>query len=164
MVQFCGKAVTSMKAMTEGGRRVLLVAAKTTPLMIRDAMTGQWQWQWQACWVCGGEGSVADDVSLLYQQYCVPLLVFLQRAGTAVHHSYLFSFSLLLTSLSHMYSFFIFLYFSYNFLCRIIVTLTLSLCRTVPAHTGAHSDDCVCHRLLQWSAVHWRLREDHCIL
>ncbi|KAG0714151.1 Zinc finger protein 106 [Chionoecetes opilio] len=40
MVQFCGKAVTSMKAMTEGGRRVLLVAAKTTPLMIRDAMTG----------------------------------------------------------------------------------------------------------------------------
>ena len=96
--------------------------------------------------------------------YCAPLLVFLQRAGTAVHHSYLFSFSLLLTSLSHMYSFFIFLYFSYNFLCRIIVTLTLSLCRTVPAHTGAHSDDCVCHRLLQWSAVHWRLREDHCIL
>lgn len=43
MVQFCGKAVTSMKAMTEGGRRVLLVAAKTTPLMIRDAMTGEWQ-------------------------------------------------------------------------------------------------------------------------
>lgn len=40
MVQFCGKAVTSLKAMTEGGRRVLLVAAKTTPLMIRDAMTG----------------------------------------------------------------------------------------------------------------------------
>lgn len=40
MVQFCGKAVTSVKAMTEGGRRVLLVAAKTTPLMIRDAMTG----------------------------------------------------------------------------------------------------------------------------
>ena len=42
MVQFCGKAVTSMKAMTEGGRRVLLVSAKTTPLMIRDAMTGEW--------------------------------------------------------------------------------------------------------------------------
>lgn len=43
MVQFCSKAVTSLKAMTEGGRRVLLVAAKTTPLMIRDAMTGEWQ-------------------------------------------------------------------------------------------------------------------------
>lgn len=42
MVQFCGKAVTSLRAMTEGGRRVLLVAAKTTPLMIRDAMTGGW--------------------------------------------------------------------------------------------------------------------------
>lgn len=40
-VQFCGQAVTSVRAMTEGGRRVLLVAAKTTPLMIRDAMTGQ---------------------------------------------------------------------------------------------------------------------------
>lgn len=40
MVQFCGKAVTSLKAMREGGRRILLVAAKTTPLMVRDAMSG----------------------------------------------------------------------------------------------------------------------------
>ncbi|KAK7080910.1 hypothetical protein SK128_026218 [Halocaridina rubra] len=40
MVQYCGKAVTSLRAMTEGGRRVLLVSAKTTPLMIRDAMSG----------------------------------------------------------------------------------------------------------------------------
>lgn len=41
MVQFCGKAVTSLKAMREGGRRILLVAAKTTPLMVRDAMSGK---------------------------------------------------------------------------------------------------------------------------
>lgn len=40
MVRYCDKALTNLKAMTEGGRRVLLVAAKTTPLMIRDAMSG----------------------------------------------------------------------------------------------------------------------------
>lgn len=59
MVQFCGKAVTNLKAMTEGGRRVLLVAAKTTPLMIRDAMTGEWA-------LCLGEVSGYVRVMLLW--------------------------------------------------------------------------------------------------
>ncbi|XP_076033216.1 uncharacterized protein LOC143020626 [Oratosquilla oratoria] len=40
MVQYCGKAVMCLRATMEGSRKVLLVAAKTTPLMVRDAMSG----------------------------------------------------------------------------------------------------------------------------
>ncbi|CAL4130122.1 unnamed protein product, partial [Meganyctiphanes norvegica] len=40
VVQYCGKAIISLKATTEGSRRVLLVVAKSSPLMVRDAMSG----------------------------------------------------------------------------------------------------------------------------
>lgn len=39
-VQFCGKRITQMLTHLEGGRKVLVVGAQTTPIMIRDAMTG----------------------------------------------------------------------------------------------------------------------------
>ncbi|RXG64022.1 Zinc finger protein [Armadillidium vulgare] len=39
-VVFCGKGIVKLIAHLEGGRKVLVVGAKTTPIMIRDAMSG----------------------------------------------------------------------------------------------------------------------------
>ena len=36
------KAVACLKCSTEGGRKVLVVACKMTPIMVRDALTGQY--------------------------------------------------------------------------------------------------------------------------